>query len=680
MLNYFWTISPGGMLLAGQGTSQVQIVWTTSGEQWVAVNYSNTAGCYAQNPTTLRVLVHDIPSGLGPVSGPSPVCAGTRGAVYSVTPVPSAMTYNWSMPPGAVIIAGGGTSTVVVDFLPAASSGDIQVNATNICGTGPASPPFPVTVNYSPWAHAGPDTSVCAGTPFTVRTASAFGYGGLLWTTSGLGTLTDATSLSPTYSPATGETGLVILTIVAMGNPPCGNDTSRINLFYGEAAVANAGNKISSCGENQVPILSSAAIHYSSLSWATTGTGTFDDKYVLHPTYFPTSDDVVQGRVRLTLTAYGSALCLPDTNSMLLELAKQAAAYAGMDTAICQGTSLALQNSSAQNYISLNWKTSGSGSFDDAGSLHPIYTPSADDLISGRVYLSLTAVPQSFCSPAKDTLLLVIGPLPRVHAGEDGTACYGANFTVNGATASNYSSYLWTHNGIGILSGTSTLTPVYMPGPQESGLVVITLTANGTGACAGTTADDRLNILIHQALNVSAGPDQSIPYGTSALLSATASGEPGNLLFSWEPASLLIDPAKKQTETVNLTEDVTFYVHVFDSLSGCTGTDNIQVKVGSKPDNEECLVIHNVITPNGDGANDTWIIDCIESFPNNKVEIFNRWGDLVNTFEGYNNGSVAWKGTNLRNELLPDGTYYYVITLKNGRSHTGWVFIRGGKQ
>jgi len=84
------------------------------------------------------------------------------------------------------------------------------------------------------------------------------------------------------------------------------------------------------------------------------------------------------------------------------------------------------------------------------------------------------------------------------------------------------------------------------------------------------------------------------------------------------------------------------------------------------------IVIYNLVSPNGDGKNEYFIIDNIKNYPNNKVEIFNRWGARVyettgydpygdgssNVFRGYSEG----KATVDKGSKLPSGTYYYVIT------------------
>lgn len=79
------------------------------------------------------------------------------------------------------------------------------------------------------------------------------------------------------------------------------------------------------------------------------------------------------------------------------------------------------------------------------------------------------------------------------------------------------------------------------------------------------------------------------------------------------------------------------------------------------------VVIYNAVTPNGDGFNDHFVIDNIERFPNNKVEVFNRWGVKVYSTTGYNNTDNNFKGysdgriTINKGEQLSSGTYYYIV-------------------
>ncbi|MEM9819519.1 MAG: gliding motility-associated C-terminal domain-containing protein, partial [Bacteroidota bacterium] len=83
------------------------------------------------------------------------------------------------------------------------------------------------------------------------------------------------------------------------------------------------------------------------------------------------------------------------------------------------------------------------------------------------------------------------------------------------------------------------------------------------------------------------------------------------------------------------------------------------------------LVVFTGFSPNGDGVNDTFKIQGIEAFPNNRLLIFNRWGNEVYNKEGYLND---WDGT-WKNKLLPDGTYFYVLEDGEGKSYSGYVQI-----
>ena len=83
------------------------------------------------------------------------------------------------------------------------------------------------------------------------------------------------------------------------------------------------------------------------------------------------------------------------------------------------------------------------------------------------------------------------------------------------------------------------------------------------------------------------------------------------------------------------------------------------------------LIFYSGITPNGDGVNDVWIIDNIEKYPENTVQIFNRWGNRVYYKEGYDN---TFDGT-WENTRLPDGTYFYVFDDGKDKQYSGYVQI-----
>ncbi|MEI6866293.1 gliding motility-associated C-terminal domain-containing protein [Flavicella sp.] len=120
----------------------------------------------------------------------------------------------------------------------------------------------------------------------------------------------------------------------------------------------------------------------------------------------------------------------------------------------------------------------------------------------------------------------------------------------------------------------------------------------------------------------------------------------------------------------------------YDPVTGSVSTliDNYGIFTFARvEDSEDCLVIYNEFSPNGDGIGDTFTIGCIDSYPNNTVEIYNRWGEKVFKATGYQND---WDGTNTEgasiggSEELPVGVYYYVINLGDGsKPKAGWLYL-----
>lgn len=96
--------------------------------------------------------------------------------------------------------------------------------------------------------------------------------------------------------------------------------------------------------------------------------------------------------------------------------------------------------------------------------------------------------------------------------------------------------------------------------------------------------------------------------------------------------------------------------------------------VGVMPGERCDIRFFNAFSPNDDGLNDTWEIENIESglYDNNKVEIYNRWGQRVWAGKHYNNKDVVWKGKNEMGQDLPSGTYFYLATI-NDKLYKGFI-------
>jgi gliding motility-associated-like protein len=82
------------------------------------------------------------------------------------------------------------------------------------------------------------------------------------------------------------------------------------------------------------------------------------------------------------------------------------------------------------------------------------------------------------------------------------------------------------------------------------------------------------------------------------------------------------------------------------------------------------VIVHNAFSPNGDAKNPVFVIDNIDDilcYPDNSVEIYNRWGILVYETKNYNNTTNVFDGTSQgrstvkKSDGLPAGTYFYIV-------------------
>jgi gliding motility-associated-like protein len=105
------------------------------------------------------------------------------------------------------------------------------------------------------------------------------------------------------------------------------------------------------------------------------------------------------------------------------------------------------------------------------------------------------------------------------------------------------------------------------------------------------------------------------------------------------------------------------------SICNENGCDSSKVKVAVYCDK---LIIYTGFSPNNDGVNDFFTIQGVERFKNNKLNIFNRWGNQILEIENYNNDwDGSWNG-----QKVPDGTYFYIFDDGKGTKHSGYLQLQ----
>ena len=114
------TYAPGPL----QQTTQFAAVISTSGSQFRSI------------PATVTVITMPV---MGTITGPTQLCQGQQGIVFSIPAIARAISCAWTVPPGASITGKTDTAAITVDFSTAAQSGNVTVTVQTGCGAlGPA--------------------------------------------------------------------------------------------------------------------------------------------------------------------------------------------------------------------------------------------------------------------------------------------------------------------------------------------------------------------------------------------------------------------------------------------------------------------------------------------------------------------------------------------------------------
>ncbi|MGI4884562.1 MAG: gliding motility-associated C-terminal domain-containing protein [Janthinobacterium lividum] len=273
------------------------------------------------------------------------------------------------------------------------------------------------------------------------------------------------------------------------------------------------------------------------------------------------------------------------------------------------------------------------------------------NLVAATVTVTRTAT-------ATPTLAIAVQP--------DGPVCPGTPLTfsiANVTDAGPAPAYQWQVNGNDVNGATG---PVFTSTALRDGQVV-TLRLRTTNVCGQPTAavSNGLTVRILPPVVVNAGPDKEILLGTSVVLEGTADG---SYPVTWTPAAGLTISASDPLHPVAAPTLTTTYT-LSGGTGGCASSDQVTVTV--RPP----IRIPNAFTPNGDGRDDTWQIEFIEQFPDNTVNVFNRWGNKVFSTSNYSRAN-EWRG-DINGQPAPVGTYYYVVVTKGplGRSYAGSITV-----
>jgi hypothetical protein len=219
--SYVWTVPTGITITGGQGTNILNVSVSPA---YVGGNFSVAAiNACGTGPARIRVTALNLLNAPGTISGlATGLCGSTQ--TYSIAAIPGASSYNWTVPAGAVINSGNGTTSISVTF-GVFTSGSITVSATNLCGTGAirsmtvtGAPARPGTISGS--------ASVCAGATEAYSVGTVYGANTYNWSVTSGGSVTAGQGTKNgtiTWSPSAAASQTVIVT----ATNACGTSSNR---------------------------------------------------------------------------------------------------------------------------------------------------------------------------------------------------------------------------------------------------------------------------------------------------------------------------------------------------------------------------------------------------------------------------------------------------------------------
>jgi gliding motility-associated-like protein len=183
-------------------------------------------------------------------------------------------------------------------------------------------------------------------------------------------------------------------------------------------------------------------------------------------------------------------------------------ANAGSDLNSCANNSSVTLNGSVVIATGGIW-SGGAGTYNPNNTtLNATYTPSAGEISTGNINLTLTTTGNAGCPPSSDNMLINIGPAPTASAGPDKIVCSDVTGVSLAGTFTVASGGTWTTSGTGTFSPNSNVaSPTYIPSSADTaaGSVTLTFTTTGNGTCLPVS--DNMILTLTNAPIVNAGPD-----------------------------------------------------------------------------------------------------------------------------------------------------------------------------
>lgn len=400
------------------------------------------------------------PGAVGSISGQTNVCGNVSNIVYSIAAVPGATSYTWTVPTGATIASGQGTTSITVNYIAGSSNGNITVAASNgTCQGAPST--LAITTNNTsiaaPVSGGNQSQTICPGAVVPTLTASANAAPGytIIWYTSASGNTT-------TSNPVLNAVGTVTYYAASRDNTLGCESAVRtavtLTITSVTAASATAGGNTSFCQGGSVVLTASTG---SAFTWNMGGSpipGANASTYTV----------TASGSYSVTVTD-GSCVSTSAPIIVIVNALPVADITTSGSLDLCEGQQVTLTASSGSSWLWNNGLTAQSITVNSAGNY-------AVTITNSNNCSAISAVKTVTVNP-NPTVTISASPYVNLYPGIRTT------LTANVTPAGNYL-YNWYRNGSLLTNTGATLQNI---GLEDIGDYQVTVTNASGLACSNNS-------------------------------------------------------------------------------------------------------------------------------------------------------------------------------------------------
>lgn len=516
-----WSSPTAGTFLPNANTLNATYIPSaadiTNGSVVLTLTSTNNGIC---NPVTSTVTITINPAPIVNAGPNQSVCAnnpnvslsGSVSGIVTTTGIWSSTTGGTFLPNNTILNA---------TYVPSAldiTNGTVTLvlSATNFGTCNVVRDTVVIAITPRPIVNAGTDIQRCRNNLGNITLSGSItgGASAGIWTSNGTGSFSPSnTSLNANYIPSAADlTAGAVQLILSTSNHAsngCLIVRDTMNITFSPSPVVNAGSDVTVCANNiNINLNGSITGGASTGVWTTSGTGTFNpNNSTLNASYIPSLADINAGLpIRIILTSNNNlfATCNPVSDTLFVNITPAPIVNAVANFTVCASNpTINLSATISGGASTGTWTSNGTGTFNNANILNPIYTPSAADISNGtvRFILSSTGNTAGTCNIVRDTVFVTIAPTPVVNTVQTTiTRCRNNVGTIN--VSANFSGaatgVLWTSSGTGTFQNPNANSTIYNPSVADINsnsniLLIATSTGNASGLCSAVSDTILLN-------------------------------------------------------------------------------------------------------------------------------------------------------------------------------------------